>query len=46
MDEDIVKEYNVGKILPVLIKIDDNDNEVERLIGEHSKKEVEDFIKR
>lgn len=46
MDEDIVKEYNVGTILPVLIKIDDNDNEVERLIGEHSKKEVEDFIKR
>lgn len=46
MDEDIVKEYNVGTILPVLIKIDDSDNEVERLIGEHSKKEVEDFIKR
>jgi thiol-disulfide isomerase/thioredoxin len=37
LDEDEVKQYNVGKILPVLIFIDQNDNEITRLIGENSK---------
>lgn len=38
-DEDIVKEYNVGTILPVIIIIKDN-KEVTRIIGEKSKKEI------
>ena len=42
-DTDDIDEYNVGDILPVFIKIE-NDKEVNRLVGEHSKKEIESFI--
>lgn len=42
-DTDNIEEYNVGEILPVFIKIE-NDKEVARLVGEHSKKEIESFI--
>ena len=42
-DSDDIESYNIGDTLPVLIKIQD-ENEVGRLIGEHSKKELEDFI--
>lgn len=44
MDQDIVKEYNVGTILPVLIKLDADGNEVKRLTGEHTKAEIINFI--
>ena len=44
MDQDIVKEYNVGTILPVLIKLDEDGNEVKRLTGEHTKAEIINFI--
>ena len=46
LDQEIVKDYNVGNILPVIIKVDDNNNEIERLIGEHSKQELIEFIER
>lgn len=39
LDEDIVEKYDVGDILPVVI-IEDNGNEIKRIIGEKSKKEV------
>ena len=39
-DEDEVKKYDVGKILPVLIFFDENNNEVSRLIGERSYDEI------
>lgn len=42
-DIDDVGKYEVGDILPVYIKYE-NDKEVERLIGEHSKKEIERFL--
>ena len=42
-DEDDIDEYNVGETLPVFIKIE-NDKEVSRLIGEHTKREIESFI--
>ena len=42
-DEDDIDKYNVGEILPVFIKIE-NEKEVNRLIGEHTKKEIESFI--
>lgn len=45
LDKDEVEKYNVGNILPVLIKVDDSFNEIDRLIGEHKEKEVEEFIK-
>lgn len=46
LDQEIVKDYNVGNILPVIIKVDDNNDEIERLIGEHSKQELIEFIER
>lgn len=42
-DMDDIDEYNVGDILPVFIKIKDG-IEVDRLIGEHSKDEIESFV--
>ena len=45
MDEDIVKTYNVGDIVPINIFIKDG-KEVTRLIGEKSKEEVEEVIKK
>lgn len=39
LDEDIVEEYNVGDILPVVI-IEDGSKEIKRIIGEKSKKEI------
>ena len=42
-DTDNIEEYNVGEILPVFIKIE-NGKEVARLVGEHSKKEIESFV--
>lgn len=39
MDEEIVKEYNVGEILPVFIFYKD-DAEVMRIVGEKSEKEL------
>lgn len=43
-DEEIIKKYNVGEILPVLIFLDNNDKEIKRVIGEKSKKELEEVI--
>ena len=45
IDEDIVKKYNVGNIIPVMIFIKDN-QEVDRLIGEKNKKEIKEFIEK
>lgn len=44
MDEDEIKKYNVGDKLPVVIKLDDNDNEIRRLTGEKTKEELLEFI--
>ena len=44
MDEDIVKEYNPGTLLPVAIFFKD-DKEVARLNGEKTEKEIEEIIK-
>ena len=42
-DYEIVQELNIGKILPVLIFMD-GEKEINRLAGEHSKKEVLEII--
>lgn len=44
-DEDEVKKYNVGEILPELIFFIDN-KEVDRLIGEKNYKDIEGVIKK
>lgn len=38
--------YEVGNILPVLIFVDDDGNELSRLVGEVSYEEVEEKIKK
>lgn len=43
MDEELIKKYNVGNILPVIIVLD-NDTEINRIIGEKSKKEIEKIL--
>lgn len=45
MDEDIVKSFNPGDILPITIFMKD-DKEVDRLNGEKSKKELVDIIEK
>ena len=44
IDTEIVEKYNVGKVLPVMILLDENDQEIDRLIGEQSLKKLEEFI--
>ena len=44
MDDDMVKKYNIGSIIPVLIFLDENDNEITRLIGEKTKKQIIETI--
>lgn len=44
LDEAVVKDYNVGEILPVLILVD-SDKEIARLVGEKSKEEVLNFLR-
>lgn len=45
MDEEIVKNYNPGNILPITILLK-NDVELERLNGEKSFEEIENLIKK
>ena len=40
LDEEKRLFYNVGKILPVMIFINENNEELFRIIGEKSKKEI------
>jgi len=42
-DEEEVEKYHVGDTLPVYIK-QKNNQEVSRLIGEHSKEEIKQFL--
>lgn len=44
IDNEEIKKYNVGTILPELILVDDNNNEIKRIIGEQSLKKLEEFI--
>ncbi len=44
-DEDEVKKYDVGKVLPVVIFMND-DQEIERLVGEKTEKEIYDAVER
>lgn len=44
MDEEMVNKWDVGTIIPVLIFLDNQDNEITRLRGEKTKKEIIDVI--
>lgn len=40
IDEDVVKTFQIGDIIPVLIAIDKNGKEVSRLVGEKKEKDI------
>lgn len=44
MDEDMVEKYNIGTTIPVLVFVDENENEVGRIVGEKSYEEIEKYI--
>ena len=44
MDSEEVKKYDVGNVLPVVIIMDKDDNELERLIGEKKESELIEVI--
>ena len=44
MDNDTVSKYSPGKVLPVVIFFDDNNNELERLIGEQKEETLKNII--
>lgn len=44
-DASKVEPYEVGNILPVLIICDDELNEIKRMVGEHTKKELLEFLR-
>ena len=43
LDEEEINKFSVGNILPVYIKIND-EKEISRLVGEHSKEEIINVI--
>lgn len=44
-EDELVSKYNIGDILPVLIFINDNGDEITRTIGEKSLKELEEVVR-
>lgn len=43
IDNEEIKKYNVGKVLPVIIVLDNN-KEIKRLVGEYSIKELDEQL--
>lgn len=46
MDQEQVEKWNIGEIIPVLVFTDENYNEISRLTGEKTKKEIIKEIER
>lgn len=46
MDNEEVNKYNVGNVLPVVIFLDKNGNELERLVGEQKENKIVELIDR
>ena len=44
IDSEEVSKYNPGKVLPVVIFLDENNNELERLIGEQKENTLREKI--
>ena len=45
-DLEEIRKYNPGKLLPITIFLDENNNELERLIGEQKEQTIIDIIER
>ncbi len=46
MDHEEVSKYNVGNVLPVVVFLDDNNKELERLVGEQSQEKIQELIEK
>ena len=46
MDSEEICKYNVGSVLPVVIFIDNNGNELERIIGEQKEGKLLELIEK
>lgn len=44
LDEDMVNKYNIGTTIPVLIFLNDKDEEITRIIGEKSYEYIKNVI--
>jgi len=44
MDSEEVKKYNVGNVLPVIIFVSEDGNELERLVGEQKESKLIEVI--
>ncbi len=44
LDEDEVSKYNIGTTIPVLVFLDENDQEITRIIGEKSYEQIKEII--
>ena len=44
MDSEDIKRYNIGNVLPVVIFLDKNDNEIDRIIGEQKENYLRELI--
>ena len=44
MNSEEIKKYNPGKVLPIVIFLDDNNNELTRLIGEQKEETLKNYI--
>lgn len=43
-DEEMVKKYEIGSIIPVIIVLNDKNEEITRIVGEKSKEEIFSII--
>lgn len=44
LDEEEVSKYNIGTTIPVLVFLDENDQEITRIIGEKSYEQIKEII--
>lgn len=44
MDESQVEKYQIGKIIPVIMILNEEDVEIGRIVGEKTKKEMVEYI--
>jgi len=44
IDTDKVSKYNIGQILPVIIFLNDSEEEISRLVGEQTEKNIQEII--
>lgn len=46
LDSEAIAKFNIGKVIPVVIFLDDNNEEISRVIGEVKESELIDIIEK